>query len=155
MSWTIILILIVAGMIFLLLEVLVIPGSTVVGVVGFILIAVGVWQSYAVYGTPAGHYVLAGTLALTVLLLGFSLRSKTWSRVMLHAEVDGRANVIEKNTVKVGDRGVTVSRLAPSGKIMINDKFYEAKTMGEFIDQQTDVKVIKIAHNQIFVQIIN
>ncbi len=152
MSWTIIIILIVVGMLFLLLEILVIPGSTVVGVVGFILIAIGVWQSYAVYGTPSGHYVLAGVLVLTVTLLGLSLRSKTWSRVMLRAEVDSRANVIEKNTVKVGDRGVTVSRLAPSGKILINDRYYEAKTVGEFIDQQTEVKVIKIEHNQIFVQ---
>lgn len=49
MSWTVIIVLILVGLLFLLLEALVIPGTTIVGVIGFVLIAIGVWQSYAIH----------------------------------------------------------------------------------------------------------
>ena len=65
MSLTLIIILIVAGLLFLLLEVMVIPGTTVVGVAGFALIAFSVWESYHTFGTPIGHFVLLGTIFFT------------------------------------------------------------------------------------------
>jgi len=152
MSWTIILVLIIVGLLFLVLEVLVIPGTTVVGVVGFILIAVGIWQSYAVHGSPAGHLVLASTILLTVGTLYLSLRSKTWNKVMLHTSIDSRANVVEEGSVNVGDTGKTISRLAPMGKALINDKYFEVTSTGELIDQGTEVTVVKIDGTKILVK---
>lgn len=152
MSWSIILILILAGLLFLLLEMLVIPGTTVVGAIGFILIAIGIWQGYASHGTPEGHYLLAGTVFFTVLLIAMSLRSKTWNRVMLHTEVDGKANVIDENAVKPGDTGKAVSRLVPMGKAFINNEYYEVSTTGEFIDQGTEIVIERIENNKIFVK---
>lgn len=152
MSWTVILILILVGLIFLLLEMLVIPGTTVIGAIGFILIAIGIWQGYASHGTPGGHYLLAGTLFFTVLLIGMSLRSKTWNRVMLHTEVDGKANLIDRNAVNPGDVGKTVSRLIPMGKALINNEYYEVSTSGEVIDPGTEIEVVKIENNKIFVK---
>ena len=155
MSWIVIAVLIIVGLLFLILEILVVPGTTFVGVIGFILIAVGVWQTYASYGTPAGHYVLGATLLLTLVTIGVSLRPKTWNRVMLHSEIDSRANAIDQHKIKVGDVGITVSRLAPTGKIFINDNYYEANSAGDFIDQKTTVEVVKIEHNRIVVKIKN
>lgn len=152
MSWTIILILIVVGLLFLILEILVVPGTTVVGIVGFILMAIGIWQTYAVYGSPEGHYVLAGSVVLTLIALALSLRSKTWNRVMLHEAIAGKTNVYEADKVKIGDVGKTVSRLVPMGKAMINDDYYEVRSSGEYIDPGTEVKVVKIEHNRIFVK---
>ena len=97
-------------MLFLILEILVVLGTTVVGIVGFILMAIGIWQTYAVYGSTNGHYVLAGSVVLTLIALALSLRSKTWNRVMLHSEIGGKTNVYETDKVKVGDTGKTVSR---------------------------------------------
>lgn len=152
MSLTLIIILIIAGLLFLLLEVMVIPGSTVVGVAGFALIAFAVWESYHTFGTPIGHFVLLGTIFFTILTIYLSLKSKTWNKIMLKTEVDGRVNEIDTNNIKVGDSGVSVSRLAPSGKAIFNDEYFEVHTNGEFIDQETNILVTHFLDNKVFVK---
>jgi membrane-bound ClpP family serine protease len=152
MHWLLIFTFIFIGLIFLALEILVIPGVGIAGIVGFILIAVGVWQAYAGHGSVAGHLVLGGTLLLTVLTLVLSLRGKTWRRLALSTSIDSRVNVIDGSKIKTGDTGKTVSRLAPMGKALINDEFYEVSTNGDFIDQQTEIIVIKIEFNKIIVK---
>lgn len=152
MSWTVILALILVGLLFLILEILVVPGTTVVGVVGFILMAIGIWQTYVVYGSAKGHWVLAGSVVLTLGALVLSLRSKTWNRAMLHTEILGKTNVYDAGKVKVGDNGKAVSRLVPMGKAFINDDYYEVRTSGEFLDQETEIIVTKIEHNKIYVK---
>jgi len=152
MSLTLIIILIVAGLLFLLLEVMVIPGTTVVGVAGFALIAFSVWESYHTFGTPIGHFVLLGTIFFTILTIYLSLKSKTWNKIMLKTEVDGRVNEIDTNNIKVGDSGVSVSRLAPSGKALFNNEYYEVHTNGEFIDQETNILVTHFLDNKLFVK---
>jgi membrane-bound ClpP family serine protease len=152
MSLTVIAILIIVGLLFLIIEILVVPGTTVVGVVGFILIAIGVWQTYAAYGTPAGHWVLAGTLVLTIGALALSLRSNTWKRFMLKTDLDGKTNVIEADSVKVGDEGIAISRLVPMGKALINNQYFEVSSSGDFIDEQSKVVVTKIEFNKIYIK---
>ena len=143
---------IIIGLIFLVLEVLVIPGVGIAGIIGFILIAIGVWQAYAAYGMVAGHLVLAGTFILTVLLLVLSLRGKTWKKLALSTQINSKVNIIDHNLIKTGDVGKTVSRLAPMGKAQINGEFFEVSTNGDFIDQQTDIVVEKIEYNKIIVK---
>jgi membrane-bound ClpP family serine protease len=152
MHWILIATLIIIGLIFLALEILVIPGVGVAGVIGFILIAIGVWQAYAGHGMLAGHLVLGGTFLLTVLTLILSLRGKTWRRISLSTAIDSKVNVIDENKIRLGDHGKTVSRLAPMGKAQINGEFYEVSTNGEFIDQQTEITVLKIEHSKIIVK---
>jgi len=152
MSLTVIAILIIVGLLFLIIEILVVPGTTVVGIVGFILIAIGVWQTYAAYGASVGHWVLAGTLVLTVGALALSLRSNTWKRFMLKSNLDGKANVIEADSVKVGDEGIAISRLVPMGKALINNQYFEVSSTGDFIDEQSKVVVTKIEFNKIYIK---
>jgi membrane-bound ClpP family serine protease len=152
MHWILIATFIIIGLIFLALEILVIPGVGIAGIIGFILIAVGVWQTYAGHGMMAGHLVLAGTFVLTVLTLVLSLRGKTWRRLALSTSIDSKVNTIDEENLKPGDTGKTVSRLAPMGKALINGEFYEVSTNGDFIDQQTDIIVLKIDHNKIIVK---
>jgi len=152
MHWLLIATFIVIGLLFLALEILVIPGVGIAGIVGFILIAIGVWQAYAGHGLVAGHLVLGGTFVLTVLTLVLSLRGKTWRRLALSTSIDSKVNVIDEEKIKPGDTGKTVSRLAPMGKAMINGEFYEVSTNGDFIDQQTDIVVLKIEYNKIIVK---
>lgn len=152
MHWLLIATFIIIGLIFLALEILVIPGVGIAGVVGFILIAIGIWQAYAGHGMLAGHLVLAGTLVLTVITLVLSLRSKTWRKLALSTAIDSKVNVIDNELIKTGDTGKTVSRLAPMGKALINGEFYEVSTNGDFIDQQTDIVVEKIEFSKIIVK---
>lgn len=152
MHWLLIVTFIVIGLLFLVMEILVIPGVGFAGVIGFILIAIGVWQSYAAYGIMAGHYVLAGTFLLTLLTLILSLRGRTWRKLMLSTEIDSKVNVIDEEKIRIGDIGKTISRLAPMGKALINGEFYEVRTDGDFIDQHTQITVEKIEYNKIYVK---
>jgi membrane-bound ClpP family serine protease len=155
MSWTIIIILILVGLLFLILEVVVIPGTTVVGFVGFALMVFAVWQTYIVYGSTSGHLILGGTVLISLVGLRFALRSKTWDKVMLKSNIDSRANIIPEGAIKVGDVGKSVSRIVPGGKAIFNNEYFEVCSSGEFIDPGHEIEVVKIEHNKIFVKIIN
>ena len=152
MFWLVVVTLILIGLAFLLLEILVIPGTGVAGIVGFILIGIGVWQAYSYYGNVTGHWVLAGTFAATVVVLVYSLRAKTWRRVALKSEIGSRVNIIDEENLKPGDEGKSISRLAPGGKAVFNNDYYEVRTMGEFIDQDVDIVIEKIEDHKIYVK---
>jgi membrane-bound ClpP family serine protease len=152
MSWTLIIIFLIAGLLLMLLEILVVPGATVVGILGFIAIGISVWQAYAAHGTPEGHYFLLGAILLTILLLYFALKSNTWRKAMLGSEVKSKVNVIEAGMVKPGDEGKTISRLAPTGKALINNEYYEVHSLGEYVDPQTPIVVIRVEFSKIIVK---
>ena len=138
-----------------LLEILVIPGGGVAGIVGFAIMAVGVFIGYSRLGVPEGHYLLGGTVLLNIAILSLALRSKTWTRLMLVKNVDSRVNLVDEAKLKAGDKGVTISRCAPSGKALINDEFYEVHSFSEFIDEEQEIEVIKIERNKIFIKTLN
>ncbi|MCB0806133.1 MAG: NfeD family protein [Bacteroidales bacterium] len=152
MSWTIIAVLIIVGFLFLLLEILVLPGTTVAGIIGFMMIAVGVWQAYTVHGGAAGTLTLVGSAVLSAVFLYFALKSNTWKRASLSSNINGRVNTVDPDSVKAGDTGKAVSRLAPMGKAFINGNYYEVRTKGEYLDQGTEIEVLKIDINKITVK---
>lgn len=153
MFWLVVVTLILIGLAFLLLEILVIPGTGVAGIVGFLLIGIGVWQAYSYYDATTGHWVLAGTILGTVAVLAYSLRAKTWRRVALKSEIKSRVNIIDEENLKPGDVGKSVSRLVPGGKAVFNKVYYEVRTMGEFVDPGVEIVIEKIEDHKIFVKL--
>jgi len=152
MFWLVVVTLILIGLAFLLLEILVIPGTGVAGIIGFLLIGIGVWQAYSYYGNITGHWVLAGTFVCTIGILAYALRAKTWRRVALKSKIDSRVNIVDEEKIKPGDQGKTVSRLVPTGKAIVNGEFYEVRTMGEFLDPDIEIVIVKIEDHKIFVK---
>jgi len=149
---TIIILLISLGLVFILLEILVVPGTAVLGIIGMGLMAVGVWNTYDNFGTKAGHYTLIGVALFSVISLYYALKSNTWKKFMLNAKVKGKVNTFDDNTIVIGDTGVTVSRLAPMGKASINDGYCEVQALADFIDENTEITVVNVEGNKIFVK---
>jgi len=152
MTWTIIILLILIGLIFLVLEILVIPGATVVGILGFALVLLGVIQSYLVYGSMAGHITLVATIIATFITIYYTLKSKTWNKAMLKDEIKGKVNELDPG-IKVGDTGKSISRLAPTGKALIKGILLEVQSMEGFIDHERDIIISKIEDNKVFVNL--
>ena len=150
MSWLIILILLLGGLILLLLELLVVPGTTVVGVIGFILMSVGIWQSYIEYGWIWGSMILLLTLLISLGGLYYSLRSNTWNKAMLKTSINSKVNT-DAVALAVGLEGITTSIINPMGKAIFNNKFYEVSSYGEFIEAEKEVKIVAIDGNKIFI----
>jgi membrane-bound ClpP family serine protease len=144
---------IVLGILLVVLEILVIPGTTVVGAVGGILMGTGVVLAYTTQqNIMIGHFTLAGTSVATIILLFWAykvLRSKKYS---LYDVIDGQVNVLEEGVVKIGDEGLTLGSLRPEGKALINHQRLAVFSQGEMIDVDTRIEVIKISGNKIIVK---
>jgi membrane-bound ClpP family serine protease len=148
---TAIILFIVLGVFLMLLEILVIPGTTVAAFGSVILLGLGIYFSYSNYGVQMGNYVLGGTILFLLVALIFSLRARTWKRFMLNSSIDGQVNTIETD-IKVGDTGMTVARLNPMGKVMVGEEYYEARAINEIIDPNTEIIVTKIIGNTLVVK---
>jgi len=150
--WSVIIILVLVGLLMLILEVLVIPGSGIAGIVGFILMAAGIWLAYTRISVEAGHITLAVTLGVNLIGLVLALRTKTWKKAMLVTKIDGKTRTLKLPNLKEGDKGKTVSRCAPMGKAVFYDKFFEVSALSEFIDENTNIEIVKISGNKIYIK---
>lgn len=155
MSLTAIIFLIVLGIILFYVEFLIVPGVTIAGIAGFILVGVGIYFGYKEYGTPMGHYILGINAIVLILSVVLMLRSKTWEKIALNTNIEGKSSYSLNEELKVGDTGETMTRLNPYGKVFINDKYYEAKSSSNFIDPKTKVEIKKIDGSQIIVKPLN
>lgn len=156
MSLLAIILLILLGILLLLLEFLVVPGITIAGIGGVVSMIVAVVFAYTVHGPVVGNYVLLGTLFTMILFLYIAFKTGTWRKVMLNNSVVSKVDYgLANETIKVGDKGITLTRLNPIGKVMINDQMVEGKSLGGFINEKTKVEVIKIQTNNIIVKPLN
>ena len=62
----------------------------------------------------------------------------------LHTEISSVVPSPITPDIKVGDMGVTLSRLNPMGKIIVGIHTIEARADNELIDEDTPVKIIRI-----------
>lgn len=136
-------IVLVLGLVLLTLEIVALPGM-VVGAFGIALIIFGVWQSFALYGNTFGTIVLLICIALCVVLMVIFMKTRTWKRFSLNEQSDSKVNQISDPALKVGTKGVTVARLAPTGKALIDGQLYEVHALNKFIDQDRPIEVIAI-----------
>ena len=151
MEWTIVISLVAIGLILLIVEILFVPGTTLVGVLGFIVLGIGVGLSFKYFGSEIGWFVLGSTAVGAGLALYVSFKSNLWSRFALKDSNTGKVN---ENPVdlNVGDEGITVSALRPIGKAEIKSKTFEVKTLGSYVEANQRIRVIQINLNQIFVE---
>ena len=154
MSIPLIIILIFLGILLFLIEFLLIPGITVAGIGGAILMIAGVILGYHHHGMQVGNLILLGTVIFSILTLYFVLKSRTWKKIMLNSKIDGKVNLLERDEImiKEGNEGGSVTRLNPMGKVLINGEYYEASCQNQFLDEQTHIVVIKISDNKIIVK---
>ena len=144
--------LLLLGILLILVEILFVPGTTIVGIGGVILLGIGVYMAYAMISTQAGHLSLAGSVVLVFLSLIVLLKGQTWKRMALDTKVEGKGVENIASLVAVGDRGRAISRLNPMGKALINDQLVEVATSGEFVDSEQEVEVVKVEQNKINVK---
>lgn len=152
MSLFVIVLLIILGVFLLWIEFLVVPGITVAGIGGVLLIVTGIYLSYELHGVTAGNYVLLGSALFMIISVFVFLKSKTWKMTMLESTLTGKANIFDLTAVKPGDTGVTVTRLGPYGKVEIKGVYYDARSTDIIIDSETDITVVKVLNDKLIVK---
>lgn len=152
MSLTAIVFLIILGIILFYVEFLIIPGVTIAGIAGAICIMVGIYFGYKEFGTPGGHYILGSTAIVIIFSIIVMLRSDTWKNIALKTKIEGKSSSSLETEINIGDTGQTTTRLNPYGKVLINNKFYEAKSTSSYIDPKTEIEVKKIDGSHLIVK---
>jgi len=152
MTLTLIILFILVGLLLIWVEFFIVPGITVAGIGGTVMMLGGIYYAYANVGRTSGHIVLLASLLALALLLMVSFRGKTWRKTALDTNVDGRIAGIDKTKIKVGDEGQSISRLAPMGKVLINGEIVEAKSKLGFVDEKEKVRVIEVYNTNVLVE---
>lgn len=148
-----IIILVLLGILLFVIEFLLVPGITVAGIGGLVLTVLGVYKAFNDYGTTVGIWVLIGTILLSILVIVFSLRARTWRKLMLKTNIEGNiSSDISEDQIKAGDKGEALTRLAPMGKIRVNDFIKEAKSMHGYIDEHSKIEVVSVDGTAIIVK---
>lgn len=143
--WLIVAALILAGLLLVIVEIVFIPGTTVVGVIGVVLSFVGIFFGYREFGSSTGHLILASTTAAMGLMVYYAFQSKTWSRVALKSTIDSRNNEGFLESFAVNEEGVCVSALRPVGKAEFNKRLVEVSSEGDYVDAGTRVRIKEVS----------
>jgi len=145
-------ILILVGVFFFLVEFFLVPGISIAGIAGFLFVGAGIYYSYSQLGTTAGNISIAGSVVLLAVTVWIFLRRKTLERIGLKAKIDSNIGTVEELDIKVGDRGIALSRLAPMGKVKVKGQTVEAKSEDEFIDEGTPISVKEVFKTNVLVE---
>ena len=155
MNFLIIIFLIILGIVLLLIEVTILPGITVAGVGSFLVLVYSVYLAFTAYGSLIGFLTLAFVLIVSPLLVYYFFKGKAGKSMVLNTVLTGVANEINSEKVKVGDIGVTIGRLAPMGKIKVNDEVVEVRSTGTFVNPGEKVRIIHIEKSMVTVEPLN
>lgn len=145
--------LIIIGQALLFIELAIIPGLGIAGVLGLGAIAGSCYLSFANISTTAGIMIILINIILATIVVMLTLRKKTWKRFSLDTNIDAKIDTpIKEKGVSVGDTGTAITRLAPSGTAIINGNTLEVTTRGALIDPQKNIEVTEISTNKVYVK---
>lgn len=155
LMWIIIIALLVIGLSLIIVELVFIPGTTVVGLLGFIFSVAGIVISYKHFGADVGFYILLGMSVTTLVALFYSFRAGSWTKFSLKTAIDSKVNEGMLAALQIGDEGVTVSTLRPIGKAEFQNQQFEVKTSGDYVESGMRVRITQILSHQVIVEPIN
>jgi membrane-bound serine protease (ClpP class) len=162
--------LLILGIVLLGFEIFVIPGFGITGIAGLLFIAAGAilalqdfvipdpslpWQAELLVKNIL--HVL-GALFIAVIAALFTLR---YLLPKLSVVVEGpyldttlkdfHADSVEAGGANIGDSGIAMTLLRPSGKVKIKNQIFDVVAEGEFIKKGSPVKIIGIQGNRVIV----
>ena len=154
-TWIIVISLIVIGLALLIIELIFVPGTTVVGIIGLVCTVAGIWVSFKHFGAPVGWTVTSLSAVVAGGLFVYSFRAGAWKKFALHATIDSKVNQDRPLLVDVGSEGIALSALRPIGKAEFDGSEMEVRTLGDFVTTHSALRVIKIEGRKVIVEPIN
>lgn len=151
-DWIAVIILIFFGLGFIVAEIIFVPGTTLLGLLGLVFTITGVVLGYLSFGGGTGTLILAITLLVGISIIIYSFKSGVWERFALKSSSNSRFNEGELLNIQVGEEGRTISALRPVGKADFRDKIFEVTTLGNFLPSGTRIRVVSIKNNKIFIE---
>ena len=156
-NWEIVLFFV--GIILIAIEVFIIPGFGVFGVFGLFtsigsLILIMLNNDFFDFTFVLSKDLVSSSLSVLISVFSFLLLvlfggvkitdTKAFKKIALEETQESSKGFISKkySDELIGVKGKSFSVLRPSGKVIINEKIYDASTNGEFIEKNKNVEVI-------------
>jgi membrane-bound ClpP family serine protease len=137
----------------LVVEIIFVPGTTILGIIGAALLVFGVIIGYSKFGTQTGTIILVSAVVTGGAITVISFRSGVWKRFALMTTNKSKFNEDIKIEHLLGAEGITSSALRPYGKAEIYNSTYEVKTLGNYLTTGTKIKVTNVdKDHKIFVE---
>ncbi len=152
----IIIFLILLGVALLAAEVFLLPGITIAGIAGGLMLIGSIAYAFYYIGETAGYITIAANLIITVATFLFVIKSNTLNHIALKTDIDSTVDQTEILQLQNGQIGIIISRLNPIGKAEFDSQYIvEVKSItGEFIDEGENVQIVKIEKSSVMVQAI-
>lgn len=157
----------VLGLILIVFEIFVIPGFGVTGIAGIILVFLALVLAlvgnirFNFEGLPGTELfravmIVLGGMGMSVgLILYLSSRigrPGLLNKMALHADQEGYVSVSMAPSTLVGSVGTAATVLRPSGKVIVDDIYYDAVSQKGFIEQGDEVVVKRFENFQLYVE---
>jgi len=143
------------GLLLLIAEFYLFPGTTFIGVIGLLVLAIALVMTFNKFGIATGLLTLLITALVGGALLYQGYKTFSSSGMALTKEIDGKVNELENVHFKAGTEGFAYTDLRPVGKAFINGHKYEVHSLANFIEKDTPIVVHKIEVNKIIVKSLN
>jgi membrane-bound serine protease (ClpP class) len=149
--------LLVVGLGLLAIEVYLIPGFNVVGILGILLIVFAVGFSFTEAGLLGGIVSLGISMLATGGLFWLLAQSGAWQRFVLSANIKQDAVSVDMERDQraryLGRTGMAVTPLRPSGVAEIEGERIEVSTEGEFIAAGSVIRVVAMDRRSFYVRL--
>lgn len=152
MTFELLITILIAGFLLFFIELFIIPGFTVFGIAGVIMIGIGLFYVYSDYGAEVGNYAFIGSLAVCTLTTYLAFKVFKKSNLGLKTVIDSKAHIDNNKALNIGDQGEAFGDIKPKGRARINSEIYNVETEGDFIADGKKVIVIRLESNKIVVK---
>ncbi len=138
--------LLVVGMVFLGVEILILPGFGVAGVLGILLLIGGITAAWLTLGTAWGVITIVATVALWTGLVVIAFRTKAIrGRLVLDTQLErGKGTAAEELTDIIGKSGEAKTDLHPSGIALVDGQRIDVVSDGGYVERGQKIKVVDV-----------
>ena len=160
----------IIGLILVIVEIFVIPGTLVAGLIGTLLMLgallwamVDHWPGSP--GFPSGDdferpmlnfvMALAGTAVIIAILARILPKTRLYNRLVLEASSPGGPAITvpaPNLTVRVGEFGTAATTLRPAGKAQFGNEVHDVVTNGDFITAGAQVRIVEVDGMRVVVE---
>ncbi len=151
-EWFIVIGLIIFGLALIVIEVVFIPGTTIVGILGCIFGIAALYLGFEYFGNTVGAIISVVSLILGITVVVISLKNGVWEKFSLKTTMEGKVNGEIIVSAKVGDIGKAISTIKPIGNGLFDEKIMEVRSSGDYIPADTKIQISKIVDSKIFVE---
>lgn len=152
MDILVIALLIIIAIVLFLAELFFIPGISIAGLSALGCLIYANYYAFANMGTTAGVITLIVSAIACISSLVLFMRSKMLDKISLKKEISSKVDRNAEHSIKVGDKGISITRLALIGNADIDGKIVEVKSADGFLDEKTPIVVVRISNDLILVQ---